>query len=178
MNLSHLQLYNDHNNPIPQDFRPTAQAHPPPSMYLSKVKFPPDVCPGIGFAGSPGSFPCSFVRTLHAVSHGGVPMYTPSLFFLLSPEFTFFRLFDDGHSDQCEVIPHCRFLFLFLGLHLQHVEVPKLGAESELSPPAYTTVPSNTRSLTHWARPGIEPASSWLLVSFVSTEPWGELPSL
>ena len=31
MNLSHLQLYNDHNNLISQDFHPTAQAHPPPS---------------------------------------------------------------------------------------------------------------------------------------------------
>ena len=30
---------------------------------------------------------------------------------------------------------------------------------------------SNTGSLTHWARPGIEPTSSWILVRFVSTEP-------
>ena len=34
----------------------------------------------------------------------------------------------------------------------------------------------NTKSLTHWARPGIEPASSWILVGFLSTEPWQELP--
>ena len=34
---------------------------------------------------------------------------------------------------------------------------------------------SNTRSLTHWARPGIEPESSWMLVRFVSTEPWWEV---
>ena len=25
------------------------------------------------------------------------------------PAFTVCRLFDDGHSDQCEVIPHCSF---------------------------------------------------------------------
>ena len=35
---------------------------------------------------------------------------------------------------------------------------------------------SNTGSLIHWIRPGIEPASSWILVRFVTTEPWRELP--
>ena len=39
----------------------------------------------------------------------------------------------------------------------------------------YTTVHGNARSLTHWMRPGIEPATSWFLVRFVSTEPWQEL---
>ena len=29
MNLTHLWLYNGHNNPISQDFHPTTQAHPP-----------------------------------------------------------------------------------------------------------------------------------------------------
>ena len=31
-------------------------------------------------------------------------------------------------------------------------------------------------SLTHWVRPGIEPASSWILVGFVSTVPQQKLP--
>ena len=35
---------------------------------------------------------------------------------------------------------------------------------------------SNMRSLTHWTGPGIEPASSWILVKFVTTEPQQELP--
>ena len=54
--------------------------------------------------------------------------------------------------------------FIFLGLHLRHMEVPRLGVQSELQLPAYTTVtatpdPScvvtysiahgNTGSLTH-----------------------------
>ena len=39
-----------------------------------------------------------------------------------------------------------------------------------------TTAHGNTGSLTHWASPGIEPASSWMLVGFVSAEPWQELP--
>ena len=29
----------------------------------------------------------------------------------------------------------------------------------------------NAGSLTHWARPGIKPASSWILVRFITTEP-------
>ena len=35
----------------------------------------------------------------------------------------------------------------------------------------YTTAHRNARSLTHWARPGIEPSSSWILVAFVIPEP-------
>ena len=31
----------------------------------------------------------------------------------LSPAFMVCRLFDDGHSDQCEVISHCGFDFYF-----------------------------------------------------------------
>ena len=65
-----------------------------------------------------------------------------------------------------------------------------LGAESELScwpipqpqlhsiqaaSVTYTTALGNTGSLTHWARPGIQPASSWMLVRFVSTGPQWEL---
>ena len=41
----------------------------------------------------------------------------------------------------------------------------------------YTTAHSNAGSLTHWARPGIEPASSWILIRLVSTAPQQELPA-
>ena len=34
---------------------------------------------------------------------------------------------------------------------------------------------SNAGSLTHWAGPGIEPTSSWILIVFVSAEPQWEL---
>ena len=40
----------------------------------------------------------------------------------------------------------------------------------------YTTAHGNARPLTHWAWPGIEPATSWLLVGFVSAAPRWELP--
>ena len=36
----------------------------------------------------------------------------------------------------------------------------------------------NTRSLTHWMGPGIEPSSSGILVKFISTESQWELPIL
>ena len=42
----------------------------------------------------------------------------------------------------------------------------------------YTTAHGNAGSLTHWARPGIKPASSWILVTFVSAAPWRELPDV
>ena len=35
----------------------------------------------------------------------------------------------------------------------------------------YTTAHSNAGSLTHWMRPGIEPASSWTLHRFLPTKP-------
>ena len=63
--------------------------------------------------------------------------------------------------------------FVFLGPYLQHMEVPRLGVELELQLPAYTPV-TNVGSLTHWARPGIESATSCFLVRFISTEPWQE----
>lgn len=72
------------------------------------------------------------------------------------------------------------FFFCFLGPQVQHIEVPKLGVESELKLLAYaiamatrdprhicnpyTIAHGNTRSLTHWLRPGIKAASSWILV--------------
>ena len=54
-----------------------------------------------------------------------------------------------------------------LGSHLRHMKVLRLGVELEpqqhgpwTAPTTYTTAQRDTGSLTHWARPGIEPASS------------------
>ena len=73
------------------------------------------------------------------------------------------------------------FVFVFLGLYLWHMEVPRQGSNwscSQQPTPephwiqamsvTYTTAHSNSRSSTHWARPGIEPMSSWMLVGFVN----------
>ena len=41
----------------------------------------------------------------------------------------------------------------------------------------YTIAQGSAGSLTHWARPGIRPTTSWFLVRFVSSVPWQELPN-
>ena len=85
-----------------------------------------------------------------------------------------------SHQQCMRVGPYCLFYyyyyFVFSGLHLQCMEVPRLGIELELLPLAYTTAHGNARSLTHWARSGIKPMSSWMLVRFVSAEARWELP--
>ena len=67
------------------------------------------------------------------------------------------------------------------------MEVPRIEVELELQLMAHataTTTPdlscipishNNARSLTHWAGPGIETVSSWILVRFIATEPNGEV---
>ena len=42
---------------------------------------------------------------------------------------------------------------------------------------AYTKAHGNTKSLSHWARPRIKPASPWLLVGCISTEPQWDPPA-
>ena len=85
------------------------------------------------------------------------------------------------------------YLFCFLGLHPCPLEDPRLGLSQSYgcrpttqtqqcgiwaTSATYTTAHSNTRSLTHWARPETEPVSSWILVRFVSTAPQWELQKL
>ena len=73
------------------------------------------------------------------------------------------------------------------------MEVPRLEVKLEPLLPAYatatatwdqavsatyTTAHSNAGSLTHGLRPGIKPASSWMLVAFISAAPQRELLTL
>ena len=86
------------------------------------------------------------------------------------------------------------FFFVFLCSHLQHMEVPRLGVRSELQLPAYvttiatcdlscvatyTTAHLNSQILNLLSGAmEIEPASSWILVEFVTSELGGELPRI
>ena len=83
------------------------------------------------------------------------------------------------------------FFFCFLGPHLWHKEIPRLGVKSKLQLLAtatvtadlscfcnHTTAHSNTGYLIPWARPGIYPASSWILVGFITSESQWELPEM
>ena len=89
-------------------------------------------------------------------------------------------------NEPVGIILYPAFFFPPLGLHLQHVEVPNQSCSCCPTPQpqqsqiwglsaAYTTAHGNAGSLTHWAWPGIEPMSLWILVGFITTEPWQEL---
>ena len=70
------------------------------------------------------------------------------------------------------------FLDVFLGLHMGHMEVPRLGVKLELHLPAYVSSQPQlcqiqAMSTTYTAAcndrsPGIKPASSWILVRFLT----------
>ena len=84
-------------------------------------------------------------------------------------------------------------IFSYLGLHLRPIEIPRLEVKLELQLPAFATAIAtltamwdptcvcahtpahgNTGSLTYWAGPGFKPASSWILVMFVTH--WATTP--
>ena len=69
---------------------------------------------------------------------------------------------------------------VLIGPHPQHMEVPRLGVESEprgirAVSATHSTALGNAGSSTHGARPGIERATSWFLVGFVSAAPRREV---
>ena len=130
-----------------------------------------------------------------------------SYFFVLQPTLrnTFFlaaRAYAPAHAHTCIFIVigylylkfYSFFFFLLLGPHPQRMEVPRLGAESELQLLAYTTATaiatwdpnhifnphhsSQQHQIPEPLRPGIELASSWILVGFISTAPQWEFPKI
>ena len=86
-------------------------------MYLFEVWFSPDICPVVGLLDHLVVlflvFPL-FLRNLCTVLPGGCTnlhchQQCRRLLFTHSLAFIVCRLFDDGHSDWCEVMPHCSF---------------------------------------------------------------------
>ena len=111
---------------------------------------------------------CSSTNT-NGLCFGDTLKIRRSQFFFLKSEYLEFCLFS---SISCYICIF--FLFSFFLVSLGHMEVPRLRVKLELQLPTYTTAHGNTESSTR-VRSGIEPATSWLLVRFVSTAPQREL---
>ena len=95
----------------------------------------------------------------------------------LNPEPSFIPLFSENiFFFFCLLV----FLSFFLGLHLQahgrsqaRGQIKAVAASLchiQATSATYITAPGNARSLAYQARPGIELASSWILVGFITTE--------
>ena len=75
--------------------------------------------PSSGIIGSHGGFTLSFLRNFHLVLHSVYQFTFPPtvqegpLFSTLSPAFIVYRFFDNGHSNQCKLIPYCSFHLYF-----------------------------------------------------------------
>ena len=84
-------------------------------------------------------------------------------------------------------------IILLFRATLRAMEVPRLGSNWSCSPwptpqpqqhgiwaasMTYTTAHGNAGPLTHWARPGMQPTTSWFLAGFISTVPRRKLREL
>jgi len=85
-------------------------------MYLLELWFSLDICPGVGFLDHMVAVFLVFKGTSIFFSIVALPVYIPTnsvggfpFLHILSRIY----YFDDGHSDWCEVKPHCSFLHFF-----------------------------------------------------------------
>ena len=84
-------------------------------MYLSELYFCLDICPGVGLLDHMVILFLAYWGTSILFSIVAAPTYIPTnsgggfLFSTHSLEFVICRLFNDGHSDRCEVVPYYSF---------------------------------------------------------------------
>jgi len=101
-----------------------------------------------------------------------VSVFAISFFFFLSFFFFFFCLFAISWATPAAYggsQARGRIRAVATGLH--HTQIRVVSA-------TYTIAHGNGGSLTHWVRWRIEPASSWMLVRFISAKPQQELPKM
>ena len=106
-------------------------------------------------------------------------------------KWTFMVFLDCLHKWYSEYYYYYYYYFLLFRSALEAMEVSRLGGELELQLQACAIATatatqdpshicylhhSNAGSFIQWARPGIEPASSWILVMFISTALQPEIP--
>ena len=114
-----------------------------------------------------GAYKQSLFKLFSVVQSGGLSVLTPSPSTALIPSrgdrhesLRLQHAAGEGATEtkQLNIIPDLRFpfffFFVFLGQHLQHMEVPRLVVQSELQLPAYTTAtavwdPSRICNLHH-----------------------------
>ena len=83
-------------------------------MYLLELWFPLGTCPGVGLLSQMVVLFLVFLGTSVLFSIVAVPVYIPTSStggfpFLRTFSSIVYSPFDDGHSEQCEVAPHCNF---------------------------------------------------------------------
>ena len=96
------------------------------------------------------------IKTHTQYFHLFVPRYIKFSFF-----FFFWSFCPFGAAPAAYGGSQARVLIGAIAAGLCHSQIQAASA-------TYTTAHSNTRSLTHLARPGIEPASPWLPVRFIN----------
>ena len=115
--------------------------------------------------------PCAAGLSVQGAGKSNVPVLlcTASS---LSCHFSASVPWDSLRNLNCDTF--CLFVLDFLSFlepHPRHTEVPRPTPQQHgirAASVTYPTAHSNARSLTHGARPGIEPATSWFLVGFVN----------